>query len=1604
MMMIPPSSPAATQDAEERLAGDLAAENAWDRFVLQKPGDPNHAQLRETLIRRYPNHPKFAGMRFGPLKSLAAEGRWDEYVRVLREGLAETRDFPGFQRGAIAAAAGLAFSPKTPEGVREQIGQTLLPHLRGRASVATNSRAFLANSPGDPPDRYRQAETLEEAVGIMPSMRRFLADFLTPVLSLPGEPVAAREAALRFLSRYGDANPEGRSVRRWLLEKDAAGGSEEARNELDAMDAETRRTREIRESQWPGVVAAIGAGDPERASGVVREFVASLPEFQRETEWIRIVERAANGPREVRLAVYEAFLDSLGADEVSEAAGKAADSLAGEPVENRQAMRLRIRAMKHADFDLSQGTFWKWDSMIAGFVEDPELQAGARRAAAASALRVGGKDLAAEYLYQAERLGWAFDPDRAKANLEKAAALAPSSSAGIRAAWMKEALTTGNPASRPPSPRSFDPSFAIPARVPSLPLPEAGPVPVPVESSDGILRLRANDPPVIAAARSHASSGRLGLADGQLTAPWVPETTPASLLLGLETISPLCGVSVTLDGPMHLTVTLLDKNGGALARFERDWGFWEHFFFSLPWVEGPVALDFPVVDGVAFVRFEVYQAQGDSGITEVKLRTPRFPGTALWTGEPRRIPSGMKSLTIRAAISEPSGNYTLRPGREDFREFNVFRWRTPWRRAGDMPLRGGVAAWFHGNSAEAVVSKKGGFEWSLDGEEIRDFMTPEGGRRTVELANNLGSGPHSLLLRPILIPASRDTGGYNDLMLHELKIRGRSRVVPVVRFSRNGNPWGQWEEAPEGRPVAIPDGDSVQAGLYFDTRGVAAGATAEVRGFEMEFSEDPGGRPVPLVSGGGFPLREDVAAAVAILDSRDAVVVYGKTDDPSLYETARKIAERAGISLVSDDIGLGNFPGRKVVVGTPLRHRYARQLLFTDALWFDPAFLNNSDGLVAVDRQGTVYVTGETPEAVERAGHRVLASQAAHTPEKSPFRLFEASNLETLFPWQLHPGRPAPPAIALRLARGDRRSAQLGLASNRELTDLRVSCSVLVDTEGNSLEKDAALVRVVTGYEWVPFFGQLRLPNLLSGTPVFPVPANTAFGIWLTVKTSAATRPGVYAGHLSVESGGFAVSVPVSVRVEDITLPSAPTIPMLSFSRIPYWFAPGSKLWEAAARSLAENDADHFTSVVFDDLTNSRITWRAMPSVSPAAAAAVAAGGGNPPVWKSVPVKLGPGDACWFRVDEPLPAHPLGVGVTAKSPTALKLEQQTASGEWQTLAVSSRPAESAGVVFFDLPTPLAPGVYRLVPETPQETSVTGIAGFAGGKPFTIEFTALDRWAGIVEAAYRERGVPPPGFLIENKINQAPLARSLFGCETREDLSPFVARELKEFLTARKLDGRVYLKLGDEPRDFADWVRKAVPYRGAGLTTTTGHSANHNNLDAAIGVMDPWMPNYQQQILKPFFRERQNAGDRVWWYICEVPNVRINAPPVNNLPFYWLTAKWNFDGALNYAALHANDYTMPVPFRYEHGMDHRMAILPDASILDSTRRELECDGIRDYELIAFVRRTGNKDLIRELDGLIEATVPNRYGYPMDPAVWHAAREHLYDLAVRAAKRP
>jgi saccharopine dehydrogenase (NAD+, L-lysine-forming) len=112
-------------------------------------------------------------------------------------------------------------------------------------------------------------------------------------------------------------------------------------------------------------------------------------------------------------------------------------------------------------------------------------------------------------------------------------------------------------------------------------------------------------------------------------------------------------------------------------------------------------------------------------------------------------------------------------------------------------------------------------------------------------------------------------------------------------------------------------------------------------------------------------LPEQLDAVLAGVRAREAVVVYAKTGTSREHAAAKALAERAGLYLVSDDIGLNRYSSPVIAVGTPLRHRH---------IMFGHAYKGQPAGRVLLQRfkagGGTLY---DLEYLVDETGRRVAA-------------------------------------------------------------------------------------------------------------------------------------------------------------------------------------------------------------------------------------------------------------------------------------------------------------------------------------------------------------------------------------------------------------------------------------------------------------------------------------------------------------------------------------------------------------------------------------------------------------------------------------------------------
>jgi hypothetical protein len=134
--------------------------------------------------------------------------------------------------------------------------------------------------------------------------------------------------------------------------------------------------------------------------------------------------------------------------------------------------------------------------------------------------------------------------------------------------------------------------------------------------------------------------------------------------------------------------------------------------------------------------------------------------------------------------------------------------------------------------------------------------------------------------------------------------------------------------------------------------------------------------------------------------------------------------------------------------------------------------------------------------------------------------------------------------LQLAAAGGEYACAQLGLRSDRDLADLRVSFSPL---KGPSIIPSEAL--------YFNFVGLVKVREALTGRsvlgdtpdplltdPQLTVPAGQSRSVWVTLKVPRGTRAGEYTGTVSLTGTGISATVPLRVTVHGFDLPERPSL------------------------------------------------------------------------------------------------------------------------------------------------------------------------------------------------------------------------------------------------------------------------------------------------------------------------------------------------------------------------------------------------------------------------------------------------------------------------------
>lgn len=1617
-------------DAEEQVSRHNSANSDYNVALQKEPGDAM-SQRRSTLknqnltdeqfeerrrwfAQRYAGTDVASKVADDRASELFEAGAWDRFPAAAAEAIDVHPLQSALRAKLLYMLVRVANNKEVPDADRRAAFDVLRTRVQNAPVMLAMTGNYLSGrtdlSAGE---KYRLAAEAVAVAGPSAKTRDYLWRFLEP---------HAREApdtGRKLVGEFVRENPQDclatLGAREFLLE--SAEDDPEAPEKLRAL----REEKKTAQAEVKRLTAeATAAAEVRDLAGVERSLVAlaALPDWATESNWYGnfvmanaewlplpvlegLVERVPNGASASELAAGISRIDALYRDkEGVRFLWKVFDKYADDIQRDGAIMRSRLRRMREV-------------------LADPELHLAAHQKAAEIALRLGMKEVAAEFLFEVGKLQVWLDPALGRQLLAQAADLAPGTSGSVEAGWLLALLEGRMNVVAPLAARMTLPGEG--SEPPEVSLPKNVPADEPaVVSKNDSYSLRPQNPD----SNPARWADRFGSAS-RSEDRWEPASLPASVMVPLEGAATLQTVRVKFSAPSKFTVSLLAADGRILSRVARDWPLWDPMDLAVAWPGGDQQIVFPPVAGARFIRVDLYESMTDRPALEgLEARATPFVADGFLPLEPQTLPAGTHALTIRWKADRPVREVVYDMTSETVAPYPIARWFRPWDA---KRMRDNLGIAFRGEKARlSIVGGPGRLLWSLNDGPVETYeQTNPVDRKAVTekpLTTTAPSGG-----RQMLRLTTQWVNGRSATTFDKLIVEARGEAGVRVRFG-DGKTWEDWlGPFLDGTEVTVAPGRPVkryQVGVVLDSRALQAQETPVLSGLETvpasaEWDESPPARPLDATL-----LPEDIAKVVERLAGRGVAVVYSKTGTRAEYDVARRIAERAGVPLISDDVGLnlnGDYYGPVLAVGTPRDNRFARQLIAMCGVWDDSEFLNNPDGVVTsrddIDGRTYDFVTGDTPAAVVKAGERLLEKIPQYSSGGDKFRLFPSNTLEVVYPWQARLERPEPTELSLRLGVNDRRNLQFGLTANTELAELDVSVSPLEGPDGSTLP--APEIRTVGGYEWIQFFGDLRLPNFLVAKPTLPVPAFTSLGYWITVRTPADAKPGEYRGTVTVASGGFTRSIPLRVEVLPVPLPDFARIDTFSYASVPWWYLPGTEAYDKAVRELAENEAEKRVNTVDPTLV---FTWKVAENEEPVRYA-IAERDAVPADLKWLaftkePKKVAAGEALFVEFLRTIKPSEIGGGFWMEGS---ELETSAVPGG---AFAPQKPLVEKNWSAVRVPTPGAEArVFRFAANDGKPFQAGAVRAFlnTSGPIVAYDFSTTFRELDIFEEVYRKAGLAVPNFHMSMPNVLGPqVANQLFGVGHWHGGGGVLATEfvaqLKDQLKVKGRDARTILKIADEPRSLAEWAEIARPFKEGGLRVMTAHYSGRPDVKEAVGIMNPWCPNFEHNPFDPVIRAQQKAGDRVWWYQCGVPSTRLTGQPANNLPIYWLTAKWNLDGVANYAALGAKESGpegSAIPFRYDHGLAFRMNYLPDGSLVDTPRRELEAEGIMDYTVIEWIRdriaglKASGKSaeaerLTGQLDAAIESVAPAIRGFPTAPEPWLAARDRLYDLALESLK--
>lgn len=183
------------------------------------------------------------------------------------------------------------------------------------------------------------------------------------------------------------------------------------------------------------------------------------------------------------------------------------------------------------------------------------------------------------------------------------------------------------------------------------------------------------------------------------------------------------------------------------------------------------------------------------------------------------------------------------------------------------------------------------------------------------------------------------------------------------------------------------------------------------------------------------------------------------------------------------------------------------------------------------------------------------------------------------------------------------------------------------------------------------------------------------------------------------------------------------------------------------------------------------------------------------------------------------------------------------------------------------------------------------------------------------------------------------------------------------LKAKGLADMLYVRPGDEPTPprFKKIIDSVESWRDVAPEINmqvAGNEATSNKMNGTINAWCPLTSGYD-----PYWaRQRQQKGEEVWWYVCNVPmepfaNFKIDQQAICHRILFWQTFANNIDGLLYWNVINYRDGDpwRQTPYWSGSSGDGALFYPGNHGPLPSIRLEVMRDGIDDYDYLHILQK-------------------------------------------------